>query len=86
MVVNKRRSELDIIYDFLSNAQDDIKKTRLMYSLNMAYSRFNTYLDFLIEKEVIGEKCCNENGRLYYLTDKGKVLLESLDDVTNFLK
>ena len=86
MVVNKRRSEIDIIYDFLNNAQNEIKKTRLMYSLNMAYSRFNTYLDFLIEKEVIGEKNCNQEGRLYYLTDKGKVLLESLDNVTNFLK
>ena len=52
----------------------------------MAYSQFNTHLDFLLEKEIIGEKCCNEKGRLYYLTDKGKVLLESLDDVTNFLK
>ena len=86
LVVNKRRSELDIIYDFLSNAQDDIKKTRLMYSLNMAYSQFNTYLDFLMEKDIIGEKCCDEEGRLYYLTDKGKVLLESLDNVTSFLK
>jgi predicted transcriptional regulator len=86
LVVNKRRSEIDIIYDFLSNTQEDIKKTRLMYSLNMAYSQFNTYLDFLLEKEIIGKKGCGEQGNLYYITDKGKILLNSLDNITKFLE
>jgi predicted transcriptional regulator len=81
-----RRSETDILRDLLSAAQQDIKKTRLIYEVNMAYSQFTKYLDYLLERDVIGVKHDNPGGKMYYLTDKDKVLLESLDIVLNYLE
>lgn len=86
MIFNNKRSESEIIYDLLSSAQKDIKKTRLMYKVNMTYTQFMKYLDALIKKDLLGEKDSNPEGKTYYTTDKGKELLESLHIVLTYLK
>jgi len=50
MIFNNKRSESEIIFELLSSAQEDIKKTRLMYKVNMTYTQFTKYLDFLETK------------------------------------
>ena len=86
MLFNNKRTEIEIIYDLLSSAQKDIKKTRLMYNANMAYMRLTKYLDGLIEKGLLDEKDSNPEGKTYHVTDKGKELLEPLHIVLTRLK
>ena len=86
MLFTNKRSEVEIIYDLLSSAQKDIKKTHLMYKANMAHAQFTKYLDALIEKGLLSEKVSNPEGKIYYITDEGKKLLEPLRIVLARLK
>ena len=51
-----KRSELDLIYELLSVASVEIKKTRLMYKTNMTHAQITKYLNKLVELDVINEK------------------------------
>lgn len=77
----KNRCELEIVERILSLAENEIKKTRLMYQTNLSYSMLIKYMNFLIEKEFLGVKTGNPSGKIYYTTNKGKKLLESIKDV-----
>jgi len=81
-----KRSETEIIYDLLSAAKKDIKKTRLMYKTNMTYTQFIKYLDVLMEKGLLAQKDTNPRGKIYYTTEDGQKLLESLHTALNYLK
>jgi len=70
----------------LSAAKKDIKKTRLMYKANMTYTQFTKYLDVLMEKGLLGQKDSNLSGKIYYITEDGEKLLESLHTALNYLK
>ncbi len=78
MIFKKRRSEFEIIQQLLLLSLKGIKKTRLMYQTNMCYSQFHEYLHCLIEKEFIEKRLTNPHGTVYYTTEKGKKLLESV--------
>jgi len=81
-----KRCEVEIIHDLLSSAQEEIKKTHLMYRTNMTYNQFIKYLDALKEKDLIEEIKSGQNGNNYYLTEKGKKLLDCLNKVLKYLK
>jgi len=83
---NNRRSEPELIFEILKSAKEATKKTRLMYQCNMPYNHFSKYLDILLEKDLLAIKDTNPHGGLYYTTDKGKELLESMSIVFNLLK
>ena len=76
---------MEIIYELLSSAKNNIKKTRLMYKANMTYTQFIKYLDVLIEKGLLGEKDSNPRGKVYYTTEDGEKLLESLHTTLSYL-
>ena len=80
-IFRKNRCEIEIIADILSIAKKDIKKTRLMYQTNLCYSTLIKYAKFLIEKEFLGLKRGNPSGGIYYTTEQGKKLLESIEDL-----
>jgi predicted transcriptional regulator len=86
MLFDNKRSESEIIYELLSSAQEDIKKTRLMYKTNMTYSQFSKYLDYLIKKDLLEEKDSVSNGKIYQVTESGKKLLEPLNIMFDYLK
>ena len=86
MIFNNKRSEVEIIYDILTSAREDIHKTRLRYKSNMSHIQFNKYLNAMIEKDLINEKEENDKSKIYCLTEDGKDLLESLNIVLNRLK
>ena len=86
MIFNNKRSESEIIFELLSSAQEDIKKTRLMYKVNMTYTQFTKYLDFLLEKDLIIEKNSNSDGKMYCVTQSGKELLEPINIMLRYLK
>ena len=86
MIFDNKRCETEIIYDLLSSAQTDIKKTHLMYKTNMKYTQFTKYLDVLLEKGLLGEKDLEHDGKTYYVTDKGKKFLSSIETAMTYLK
>ena len=87
----KKRSRYEIIHDVLDQCQTGSKKTWVMYRANLSYDLTTNYLNEL-EKLGLVE---NKEG-LYYISDKGKQLLEllrtwrqkksELDDITKEIK
>ncbi|BAB65657.1 MULTISPECIES: winged helix-turn-helix domain-containing protein [Sulfolobaceae] len=74
-VGRKKRTRYEIIHDILSQCENGAKKTWLMYKANLSYELTNNYINKLVEKELIVQK-----DGLYYLTDKGRKLLDLLKD------
>jgi len=85
-IFNGKRCEIEIIYDILSYSKKDIKKTRLLYNTNLSYSTFSKYLNFLIEKKLIESKNGNPSGNTYYITKKGKDVLDDIQDIIKKLQ
>lgn len=72
--MNKKRTYFDIIFEILkvvANSNSGLRRTHIMYSVNLSYSQLDSYLDFLVGNKFLD--CKNEEGyRLYSITDKGK--------------
>ena len=69
----KKRSRYEIVHDILDQCQNGAKKTWVMYRANLSYDLTTNYLNDLVKRGLIE----NKEG-LYYITDKGKQLLEVL--------
>ena len=91
MMVNNRRSELEIINEILTLSKDGAKKTEILYQGNMSYTQLQEYLFFLIEKDILMEKKLqsgNGNGgsTIYMITEKGHNLLVDLNKALSYFK
>lgn len=83
----KRRSRAEIILDILNEALEGVNKTRLIYSCNLNFGRFNLYFKELLNAGLI-EKLENSNPGgvvVYKTTDKGRELLEVLRKANELL-
>jgi len=79
LLFKNKRSESEIIYQILSLATTKgLRKTHLMYKTNLCYNHFLEYLDFLLEKKLLEVKSGNPTGNIYYTTEKGNKLLETI--------
>ena len=88
-MVNRRRSELDIISEILRLSRNGAKKTEILYQGNLSYSQLQSYLVFLIEKEILEEQVVKkENGhfKIYKNTKKGENLLENIKQTLSYLE
>lgn len=47
------RSRMDIIANILENARGGVNKTKLMYSSNLSFKHFNSYLKFLLDRGLL---------------------------------
>ena len=61
---------MDIIANILENARDGVNKTKLMYSSNLSFQHFNSYLEFLLDRKLLDVM---DDGRQIYIktTRKG---------------
>ena len=64
----------------LKLAQEEIKKTHLMYQTNLCYSQLVFYTDFLVEKGLIDVKNGGQNNR-YFITEKGREFLDNVEKI-----
>ena len=83
-MVNTRRSELDIINKILILSKGGAKKTEILYGGNLSYTQLQSYLPFLVEKDILQEHVVRNNGnscKLYKITDKGLGLLQDINRV-----
>jgi predicted transcriptional regulator len=88
-MVNNRRSELDIITEILKLSREGTKKTNILYKSNLSYAQIQSYLPFLIEKDVLEEciiKYKSKDHKYYKTTPKGLNLLEVAQKTLHYLK
>ena len=89
MMVNRRRSELDIISEILMLSRNGAKKTEILYQGNLSYSQLQGYLLFLLEKNILEEKIVDkDNGqsKIYKITKKGDNLLEDINKTLSYFE
>ena len=84
-----RRSEIEIIGEILKLTRRGAKKTEILYQGNLSYAQLQTYLAFLLDKDILEEHTVQEgNGfaTMYKSTAKGKDLLGDIKRTLNYLK
>lgn len=86
--MSKKRTRMDIIGDMLSSIVEkgsQIKPTHLMYKSNLSHKQMKSYLDELVEKNLV--KKVERNDREYIVvTDKGMEFLQKLKEMREFEK
>lgn len=87
MLFEHKRSEVEIISNILSLAENGTKKTHIMYKTNMSYNLFINYLDFLLDKNLIEKFKSNPSGEVKYkVTEDGKKVLKNINNVLDYMK
>jgi predicted transcriptional regulator len=77
----RRRGEVQILIDLLTLSLNGVKATHLMYKANLSYSTLRKYLSTALRNGLI-KKINNDDGSIvYYITEKGKLLLKKLNEV-----
>ena len=87
-MVNKRRSEIEIISQILKLSSNGARKTEILYQGNFSFTQLQSYLPFLLEKDILEERIVMDNGyscKMYKTTEKGFNLLNSIKRVMAFL-
>jgi predicted transcriptional regulator len=87
-----RRSRLELVFDVLlaiQNKGGKIKPTHLMYKSNLSHKLLNSYLDELIEKElvIVEEEVVKKRKRaskVVKITDKGLAFLAEFRRMREF--
>ena len=84
----RKRSRIDIITDVLTAIQEkggEIKPTHLMYKANLSHPQLQSYLEELLEKELIG-KIKKKNYTYLIITDRGCEFVEKCNEMREFEK
>ncbi len=74
----RKRNDIDIMANILSEANKGTKKTRIMYRCNLSHRQLQVYLQFLLDMEFL-TSYSKENVRLNYFrtTSKGFEFLDA---------
>jgi predicted transcriptional regulator len=83
------RSRWEIILDILkviSGKGERVKKTRIMQNAYLDWRNFQRHFSFLQEHGFVENNSDPEEGTTYYLTEKGKDLLQRLKKVKEVLQ
>lgn len=81
-----KRSRLDIIADMLGSINDkggEIKPTHLMYKSNLSHTQMKSYLEELVNKELVN-KIKRKNNEYIIITDKGFGFMRKLREMKEF--
>jgi predicted transcriptional regulator len=89
-MVNRRRSELQIMEEILDLTHNGAKKTEILYQSNTNFAQLEQYLDLLIQKQLLKvTQVKNHSGsssRLYVTTKKGSEFTKDINRVYSYLK
>ena len=84
IMFNNRRSEIEIVGEILKISQKGARKTEILYQGNLSYTQVQSYLPFLVEKNILEENLVKDNGnsyKEYKVTKKGLNLLEDINRI-----
>ena len=82
----RKRTRIDIIGDMLAsiaNKGGKIKPTHLMYNSNLSHTQMSSYLDDLIEKQLV-QKVERNKYEYIGITDKGYEFMNKLKEMKEF--
>ena len=84
MRLDRRRNSLEIMADMLRLGEAG--KTEIVYSANMSYFQLQKYLNFLLERNLIGKVTLGNPSVTYRVTKKGLKILRSIDAILEALE
>jgi len=87
-ILNHRRSDIDIVHDILTLTQDGVRKTKILYQVNLSYTQLKNYLLFLVSNNFIEEVVKDDNHgphMTYQATEKGLCFMEDINKVMSHL-
>jgi len=85
-MMNRRRSNIEIIADMLRVGENGAGKTEIMYSANMSYAQIQRYLGFLLSHGFINKVKVGNPAVTYQVTDKGGELLKNINGIIEVLE
>ena len=86
--MQKKRERIDIILDMLVSIQHkggEIKPTHLMYKANLSHNQMKSYLEELVEKNLVN-KVMKKNYEYILITDDGSRFVEKIRSMKEFEK
>ena len=89
--MRKYRDTSDMVYKMLEHMSDEPKsRTDVMYAAKLSYTQLVSYMNMLIEKELIvsaGPKndAKNKSSVLYRTTEKGKQVVQMIEKLRELL-
>jgi len=90
ILLNNRRTELEIINQILTLSREGVRKTKVLYQVNLNHRQLNMYLTYLLEKNIIDEmEIISDSGKsfnVYKINEKGEKLLDYITKTLEFLK
>lgn len=84
-----KRSRIDIVSDMLSAIQDKggrIKPTHLMYKANLSYEQLRSYLEELVDKELVEEIKSERDNSYFVITERGSKFVQKVREMNQFEK
>jgi len=85
LVINNRRSEIEIINEILNLAKDGTRKTRILYQTNLSYTQLQVYLSFLLKSNILRMEN-NNSVKTYKTTEKGLAIMHNINKVLRDLR
>lgn len=86
IMFNNRRSEIEIVGEILKISQKGARKTEILYQGNLSYTQIQSYIPFLVEKNILEENLIKDNGNSYKEYKATKKGLNLLDDINRILE
>ena len=68
----RKRSDIDIMFDILSEAHKGARKTRIMYRCNLSHRQLQAYLKLLLDMGLLASR-----SDLFKATKKGQKFVEA---------
>jgi len=72
------RDSIDIVADILRASLGGAKKTQLMYHCNLSFRQLESYLNLLLEKDLLRRRIVESRSSIVFeITEKGQEFLRS---------
>jgi predicted transcriptional regulator len=84
--VGNRRHEMEILMNILRITMREARVTHIMYRANLSYSSLRRYLSEALNMGLIVKEYNGDGLPIYRITEKGRSLLEKLEEVEKFMQ
>ncbi len=84
---SRKRSEIDIMANILSEARKGARKTRIMYRCNLSHRQLKVYLKFLLDMKLLMSVLEEDSKTNFYQTTaKGRNFLDAYGKLKELMR